>query len=61
MGNTLACKDLGTICPYVTSAETLEELKMDAGKHAKEVHGYTDEKLNAPEFVKVFKAAVKKE
>jgi predicted small metal-binding protein len=61
MGYTLACKDLGTTCPYVTHAETLEELKADGAKHAKEVHGYTDEKLNNPEFAKAFKAAIKKE
>jgi predicted small metal-binding protein len=59
MGLTLACRDLGTTCPYVAHGETKEELMAAAGKHAKEVHGYTDEQLNAPEMQKKIKAAIK--
>ena len=61
MGLTLACKDLGTDCPYVARGETEDELMTDGGKHAKEVHGYTDEQLSDPEMVKKIKAAVKQE
>jgi len=32
----------------------------DAGKHAKEVHGYTDEQLNDPKFVEEAKKVIKK-
>ncbi len=39
----------------------MEEVMADGGKHAKEVHGYTDEQLNSPEFMEKVKAAVKQE
>lgn len=61
MGLTLACKDIGTDCPYVAHGETEDELMADSGKHAKEVHGYTDEQLSDPEMMKKIKAAVKQE
>ncbi|NVM46979.1 MAG: DUF1059 domain-containing protein, partial [Candidatus Lokiarchaeota archaeon] len=41
--------------------ETEKELMADMGKHAKEVHGYTDEQLKDPEMMKKIKAAIKKE
>ena len=62
MAMTLACADAGiTECPYVARAETLEGLMNDAGKHGKEVHGYTDEQLNDPEMINVIKKAIKTE
>ncbi len=61
MGLKLACQDLGTACPYVARGETTEELMADAAKHAKEVHGYTDEQLNDPEMQEKIKAAIKEE
>jgi predicted small metal-binding protein len=61
MGLTLACKDLGTTCPYVAHGETEEELMADAGKHAKEVHGYSDEQLQDPKMQAKIQAAVKEE
>ena len=62
MTMTLACKDLGmTTCPYVARAENMDTLFNDAGKHAKEVHGYTDEQLNDPELITTMKKLVKKE
>ncbi len=51
MAYTLACRDAGVDCPYVSKGETEEELLQDAGKHVKEVHGYTDEQLNDPNFL----------
>ena len=61
MGLKLACKDLGTDCSYVARGETAEEVMADGGKHAKEVHGYTDEQLSSPEFKEKAKAAVTQE
>jgi predicted small metal-binding protein len=61
MTMTLACRDLGTDCPYVARGETEEELMADMVKHAKEVHSYTDEQLKDPEMMKKVKAAIKKE
>ena len=58
---TLACRDLGEDCHYVARAETEKELMADAGKHAKEVHGFTDEQLKDPAMMKKIKAAIKKE
>ncbi len=58
MAYTLACKDTGVDCTYVARGETEEGLLQDAGKHAKEVHGYTDEQLN-PEFLKEIKKLIK--
>ncbi len=57
----LACRDLGTDCSYVARGETEDELMADGVKHAKEVHGYTDEQLNDPEMMKKVKAAIKQE
>jgi predicted small metal-binding protein len=39
----------------------VEELMVDVSKHAKEVHGYTDEQLLEPEMMEAVKAAIKKE
>lgn len=59
MAYTLACRDLGADCPYVAGGETIEEVLEDANKHAKEVHGYTDEQLNDPKLIEESKAAIK--
>jgi predicted small metal-binding protein len=61
MGLTLACKDLGTDCPYVARADTREELMEDMTRHAKTVHSYTDEQLKDPKMMEAIKAAVKQE
>ena len=62
MTKTLACKDTGTVdCPYVARGETEEEVLMDAGKHGKEVHGYTDAQLNDPEMITTLKKVIKTE
>jgi predicted small metal-binding protein len=44
----------------VARGETEEQLMADVARHAKEVHGYTDEQLNDPEMMKKVKAAIKK-
>ncbi|MFC1899048.1 DUF1059 domain-containing protein [Chloroflexota bacterium] len=46
MAYTLTCEDFGGDCPYVARGETEEEVLQDGAKHAKEVHGYTDEQIN---------------
>ena len=61
MALTLSCKDLDSTCTYVAHGKTEEELIANMGKHAKKVHGYTDEQLNDPEMIKKIKAAIKKE
>ena len=61
MGLKLACRDLGTDCPYVARGENMEELMADMGPHGKAVHGYTDEQMNDPEMQKKIKAAVKRD
>ena len=59
MAYTLACRDLGSDCPYVARGETMEELLADAAKHGKEVHGMTDEQLNDPKTIDQWKALIK--
>ncbi|MFW6118654.1 MAG: DUF1059 domain-containing protein [Chloroflexota bacterium] len=59
MAYTLACRDLGADCPYVARGETIDEVVQDGMKHAKEVHGYTDEQLNDPKMIEETKAAIK--
>ena len=61
MGLKLACQDLGTTCPFVAHGETEEELNANMAKHAKEVHGYTDEQLKDPKMQEKVKAAIKEE
>jgi len=61
MGLKLACRDLGVDCSYVARGETKEQLTADVAKHAKEVHGYTDEQLKDPKMMEAVKAAVKRE
>lgn len=56
---SLACRDAGVDCPYVAGGETIEEVLEDAKKHAKEVHGYTDEQANDPEFIEKSTAVIK--
>ena len=61
MPKTFACKDVGVDCPYVARGETEEGLMADISKHAKEVHGYTEEQLKDPEMMKKVKDAIKEE
>lgn len=61
MAVTLACKDMGVECPFVARGETEEEMMAEMGKHAKEVHGYTDEQLNDPAMMEKVKAMIKRE
>ena len=60
MAYTFACRDAGeTSCPFVARGEAKEETFAQAAKHAKEVHGYTDEKLNDPKLIEQMKALMK--
>ena len=59
MEMTLACKDIGVECSYVARGETKDTLMADAGKHAKGVHGYTDEQLSDPDMMKAVDKAIK--
>ena len=67
MGLKVKCSDLEremgveAACPFVARGENMEELMADLGKHAKEVHGYTDEQLQAPETVAAVEATIQKE
>jgi predicted small metal-binding protein len=67
MGLKIKCSDIESAqglkpsCPYVAQGENMEELMADLGKHAKKVHAYTDEMLQAPETVALIKATVIKE
>ena len=61
MAYTFACRDAGeTSCPFVARGETKEEVFAKAAKHAKEMHGYTDEKLSDPKFIEQMKVIMKK-
>lgn len=57
----LACRDAGIDCDFVSTGDTKEEMMQTAGKHGKEVHGYTDEQLQDPEMMKKMDAVVKEE
>ena len=59
MGYTLACRDAGEICDFVAKGETEEEVLAEGVKHVKEVHGYTDERLNDPKFLEEAKKIIK--
>jgi predicted small metal-binding protein len=67
MGLKVKCNDLERelglepTCQFVARGENMEELNEALGKHAKEVHGYTDEQLKSPEVVAAVKAAIQKE
>jgi predicted small metal-binding protein len=67
MGLKIECSELErelgieSSCPFVARGEDMEELTEDLWKHAKEVHGYTDEKLLSPEITDAVKAVIKKE
>jgi len=60
MGFSFACRDIGVACNFVARGETEEEVLAQAGKHAKEVHGYTDAQINDPGMQKEVKGAVKR-
>jgi len=58
---TLACRDMGADCDYVSKGETKEQLLQVAGKHGKETHGYTDEMLQDPKTIEQINANIKEE
>jgi predicted small metal-binding protein len=43
---TLACKDMGTDCPYVAKGETKEEALKDSMGHAVKEHGMDPAELS---------------
>jgi predicted small metal-binding protein len=61
MGLELKCADIEkemgieASCPYVAHGENEKELLADMKKHAKEVHGYTDEDLKDPNTIAIMK------
>jgi predicted small metal-binding protein len=67
MGLKIKCKDLEQklgiepACPFIARGEDMDELTEDLWKHAKEVHGYTEEQLLSPEITDAVKAVIKKE
>ncbi len=67
MGLKIHCSDLEremgleATCPFVARGENVDELTEDLWKHAKEVHGYTDEELLSPKVTDAVKAVIKKE
>jgi predicted small metal-binding protein len=61
MAYKLVCKDLGTGCPFVAEGKTRDEMMAVLAKHAKEVHGFTEEQLNDPTMQKNIKAAIREE
>ena len=60
MSYTLACRDAGVDCDFVARGETEEQVLAEGTKHVKEVHGYTDEQVNAPKFLEESKKIIKK-
>lgn len=50
----LVCKDLGLSCPFVAEGKTRDEMMAVLAKHAKEVHGFTEEQLNDPTMQKKY-------
>ena len=60
MAYTFACRDFGVDCPYVARGETIDEVIAEGAKHAKEVHGYTDEQLKDPKLIEAVKKVIKK-
>ena len=61
MAYTLACRDTGVDCDFVAKGDTKEALMQVAGKHGKEVHGYTDEQLQDPSLMEKMNTLVKEE
>lgn len=61
MSLSLACNDVDNSanCPFVAHADTEEALFADTAKHAKKVHGYTDEQLNNPELIEKMRSVIK--
>ncbi|MFC2047279.1 DUF1059 domain-containing protein [Chloroflexota bacterium] len=61
MAYTFACRNLGLFkdCLYVARGDTIDEVLADAEKHAKEVHGLTNEQVNDPETKERVKALIK--
>ncbi len=59
MALSMDCRDAGYDCPFVAQGETMGEVLAQVAKHAKEVHGLTDEQLNDPEMIDKIKAAIK--
>jgi len=60
MAYTLACRDSGVDCDFVARGETEKEVLAEGIEHVKKVHGYTDEQLKDPEFLKETKKIIKK-
>ena len=56
MTKTVACRDIGVDCDWATSAETEDEVMVNIGAHAAEVHPEIE---LTPELVVAIKALIK--
>ena len=61
MSYTLACRDTGVDCDFVSRGETEAEVMEVGTKHVKAVHNYTDEQLSDPKFKEDTMKMIKKE
>lgn len=61
MSFSLACNDIDSSanCPFVAHGNSEEQVITDTNRHAKTVHGYTDEQLNNSDLVKKMKSLIK--
>jgi predicted small metal-binding protein len=55
----VACRDMGSTCPYIARGESMQEVLNNFMAHFKHEHGKTDEELNDPEMQEKIKAAIK--
>jgi predicted small metal-binding protein len=59
MGYSVACRDAGVDCDWTGHEDSTEKLMGAVAKHAKSVHGYTDEQLNDPELAAKIESVIK--
>jgi predicted small metal-binding protein len=60
MPYTLACRDAGVDCDFVSRGETKEQVLVEGITHVKKAHGFTDKQVKDPKFIAETKKLIKK-
>ena len=59
MAITLTCRDLGSDCDETVSGNSVDDVIAEMGLHAIAVHDYTEEMLQEPDRIELWRGAIK--
>lgn len=59
MAMTITCADMGYSCGFEITGESVEQILSGVKHHSLNFHGYSEEELDTPEVVEIWKGALR--